>query len=109
MVIRRDWKKSRSVRFVIQGSTVGSNMQTTTQVTVQLVTGVLMVWTDLIPLEIIYQRTMQVTTTPVHTMMAGKQVMEAYVQLVTTVRKDPKHHSFVPLAPMVLSQSLLSV
>lgn len=109
MVIRRDWRKSHSVKCVILGSTVATNMQVTTQATVHQATGVLMVLTDLILLEITLQHTMQVAMTHVHTMTAGRQAMEAFVQLVTTVLEDQKHHSFVPLGPMVLSQNLLSV
>lgn len=84
-------------------------MQVTTQETVQQATGVLMVLTDLIPLEITLQHTTQVTMTHVHTMMAEKQALEAYAQLLTIVLKDQKLHSSVLLGPMDLSQSWPSV
>lgn len=45
----------------------------------------------------------------VHTLMAGKQVMEAYVQLHIIVLKDQKHHYPVLQGPTAPSQSLQCV
>lgn len=109
MVIRRDWRKSLNVGSVTQESTVGMNMPQITLVTVHLGTGVLMASTGLIPLGTTLQHTMPVQITLVHILMAEKQAMEVYVQLVTSVLKDHKHHSLVHQELMDIFPSLPSV